>query len=314
MRGYILVLVAATLWSSVGVFYKLLITNYGLGPLAVATLRASVGGALLLIVLVLLGVDLRVPRRDWPGLLAYGTFGVALFFVCYVNAVNLTGVAVAAVLTYTSPAWVAAISWRWMGERLGRRAVGALLLALLGAALVAQVYNPALLRVNLLGVLAGLAAGLAYGLYSVFNKLLVRRNQPWVVQAYGFLIGAMILLVLTPLLELARGWATPASIALLVGMAVIPTVLASLAFAVGVHGIPVSVAAIIATFEPFVATFFGYVFFGERLELGQWVGMVCILGAILLLRPRTVCQNSSSSLPEQGGCFDNTRSDRSLGQ
>lgn len=314
MRGYILVLVAATLWSSVGVFYKLLITNYGLQPLAAATLRASVGGVLLLVVLLLLGVDLRVSRRDWPGLVAYGAIGVSLFFVCYVNAVNLTGVAVAAVLMYTSPAWVAAISWRWIGEHLSRRGAGALLLALLGAALVAQVYNPALLRLNIVGVLAGLGAGLAYGLYSIFNKLLVRRNQPWVVQTYGLLIGAVFLLALTPPTELVRGWLSPASVALLIGMALIPTVLASLAFAIGVHGIPVSVAAIIATFEPFVATVFGYVFFGERLEPGQWVGMACILGAILLLRPRTARQNSSSSLPEHGGCFDNIRSDRSLGQ
>ena len=159
MRGYVLVLVAATLWSSIGVFYKLLITNYGLQPLAAATLRASIGGVLLLLVLVLLGAGLRVPRRDWPALLAYGTLGVAFFFVCYVNAVNLTGVAVAAVLMYTSPAWVAAISWRWMGEHLGRAGMAALLLALLGAALVARVYNPMLLRLESSGGVGGACCG-----------------------------------------------------------------------------------------------------------------------------------------------------------
>jgi drug/metabolite transporter (DMT)-like permease len=68
-------------------------------------------------------------------------------------------------------------------------------------------------------------------------------------------------------------------------MGIIPTLLASLAFAVGVQWIPVSVAAIVATLEPVVATSFGYLFFAERLEVGQWIGTACILSAVLLLRP-----------------------------
>lgn len=285
IQGYALVLVAATLWASIGVFYKFLINDFGLIPLAAAALRGSVGGLLLLLALLLLRVDLRVPRRDWPGFLAYGIFGVALFFICYVNAINLSGVAVAAVLMYTSPAWVAVISWRWLGEKLGGRGLVALALALTGAALVARAYDPAQLRLNWPGVLAGLASGLTYGLYSVFNKLLVRRNRPWVVQLYGLLLGAAILVALVPKVELARGWASPASTILLLGMGIIPTMLASLAFAVGVQWIPVSVAAIVATLEPVVATFFGYLFFAERLEMGQWIGTACILSAVLLLRP-----------------------------
>ena len=284
-RGYALVLVAATLWASIGVFYKFLINDFGLIPLAAAALRGSVGGLILLFALLLLRVNLRVPRRDWPGFLAYGIFGVALFFICYVNAINLSGVAVAAVLMYTSPAWVAVISWRWLGEKLWRRGLAALALALIGAALVARVYDPTQLHLNWPGVLAGLASGLTYGLYSVFNKLLVRRNRPWVVQLYGLLIGAALLVALVPKGELARGWASPASIPLLIGMGIVPTLLASLAFAVGVQWIPVSVAAIVATLEPVVATFFGYFFFAERLEMGQWVGTACILSAVFLLRP-----------------------------
>jgi DME family drug/metabolite transporter len=285
IQGYALVLVAATLWASIGVFYKYLINDFGLIPLAAAALRGSVGGLILLFALLLLRVNLRVPRRDWPGFLAYGIFGVALFFICYVNAINLTGVAVAAVLMYTSPAWVAVISWRWLGEKLGRRGLVALALALTGAALVARVYDSAQLRLSWPGVLAGLASGLTYGLYSVFNKLLVRRNRPWVVQVYGLLIGAAVLVALVPKGELARGWVSPASVALLIGMGIIPTLLASLAFAVGVQWIPVSVAAIVATLEPVVATSFGYLFFAERLEVGQWIGTACILSAVLLLRP-----------------------------
>jgi len=284
-RGYGLILIAATLWASLGVFYKYLINDYGMQPLAVAALRGSVGGLLLLVALLTLRVNLRVPRRDWPAFLAYGVIGVALFFICYVTAINLAGVAVAAVLMYTSPAWVAVISWRWLGERLGGRGVLALLLALSGAALVARLYNLQVLRLNWLGVVAGLAAGVTYGLYSVFNKLLVRRHAPWVVQVYGLLIGASVLLLFVPPSNLARGFAWPNALLLTIGMALIPTLIASLAFAMGVQLIPVNRAAIVAIWEPAVATFFGYLFFAERLEAGQWLGMGCILAAVLLLKP-----------------------------
>ena len=135
VRGYLLVLIAATLWASIGVFYKFLINGYGLQPLAAAALRGCAGGLILLAILLVLRVDLRVPRQDRATFLAYGVFGVALFFICYVTAIDLTGVAVAAVLMYTSPAWVAFIAWRWMGERLEPRGLAALGLALMGAAL-----------------------------------------------------------------------------------------------------------------------------------------------------------------------------------
>ncbi len=273
------------MWASIGVFYKFLIDEHGMQPLAAAALRGVAGGLILLLTLLVLRANLRVPRREWPGFLAYGVFGVALFFICYVNAINLTGVAVAAVLMYTSPAWVAAISWRWMGENLGRRGLAALGLALLGAALVAQVYDIAQLQLNWLGVLFGLAAGLTYGLYSVFNKVLVRHNRPWVVQVYGLLIGAAVLLPLTSPVQMAKGLASTDTLLLVIGMGIVPTLLASMAFAFGVQWVPVSVAAIVATFEPVVATFFGYVLFGERLDPLQWVGTACIVSAVLLLRP-----------------------------
>lgn len=299
LRGYLLVLSAATLWASIGVFYKFLINDHGMQPLAAAGLRGAAGGVILLVALVFLRVDLRTSRRSWPGLLAYGVFGVALFFITYVNAINLTGVAMAAVLMYTSPAWVAVISWRWLGEKLGRRGLAALGLALIGAALVARVYNPTALRLNALGILLGLAAGLTYGLYSVFNKVLVRENRPWTIQVYGLLIGAAVLLPLSSPGELARGWSSPTALLLVLGMGIIPTLFASLAFAVGVQWVPVSVAAIIATLEPAVATGFGYLFFKERLEPLQWLGTICILSAVLLLRPNV--REASESGEASGG-------------
>lgn len=290
-RGYALVVLAACLWATIGVFFKYLIGGHGVAPVAAAAYRGLVGGFILLLALLLFRQDLRVARRDWPMFLAYGIFGVSIFFAAYSNAVNLTGVALAAVLLYTAPAWVALISWRWLGEHLGRRGLIALALALAGVVLVAQIYDPAKLRVHGAGILLGLVAGLTYGLYTVFNKVLVRRYRPWVVQVWGLFIGCLPLLAFVPQAALVADWSDPGAVALIIGVGLVPTLLGTLIFLIGVQWVPASVASILATLELAVATLFGYVLFGERLALGQLAGGALILAAVILLRPGSHSEN-----------------------
>ena len=121
-KGFALVLLAAALWGTLGIFYKILIGVYGLSPLCLAFFRAAFSAVFLLVGLALWQPGcLRVARRDLPLLVGFGLFGVAAFFFVYVNAVDRVGVAVASVLLYTAPAWVTLISWRFLGERIGRR-------------------------------------------------------------------------------------------------------------------------------------------------------------------------------------------------
>ncbi|MEZ4769180.1 MAG: DMT family transporter [Caldilineales bacterium] len=189
VRGYLLVLLAASLWATLGVIYTLL-ARAGLAAITVAALRAGLGGLLLLAGLLILRRDwLRINRRALRVVLLYGIFGVALFYASYVNAILSVGVAVAAVLLYTAPAWVALIAWRFLGEQLTRRHAGALLLTLFGTALVAQVFRTGVAQINVAGILWGLLAGLTYGLWSVFNKVGVRHTNPWTLQCYGMLVG-----------------------------------------------------------------------------------------------------------------------------
>lgn len=286
-RGYFLVLLAASLWATLGVIYKYLASSYGLPPLAVAGLRAGMGGLILLGGLLLLRPSwLRLNRPALRVVLLYGVFGIALFYATYINAILSVGVAVAAVLLYTAPAWVAVIAWRFLGERLTRTHGAALLLTLAGSALVAQVYQPGLLRLNALGILWGLLSGLTYGLWSVFNKVGVRHTNPWTLQCYGMLVGSVVLLLLQPLAPLAGALQSPATILWLVLLALGPTVGASVAYAAGVRTVPVSVASLIATLEPVLAALLAYLLLGETLSAGQIAGGGLILLAVWLLRPR----------------------------
>lgn len=287
IRGYLLVLLAATLWATLGVIYTVLARDSGLAAITVAALRAGLGGLLLLAGLLVLRRNwLRINRRALRVVVLYGVFGVALFYASYVNAILSVGVAVAAVLLYTAPAWVALIAWRFLGEQLNRRHVAALLLTLIGTALVAQVLRTGAVQINLDGVLWGLLAGLTYGLWSVFNKVGVRHTNPWTLQCYGMLVGAVALLAVQPPLALDNVTLAPQTVFWLLALTLGPTVGASVAYAAGVRTVPVSVASLVATLEPVLAALLAFIVLGETLSGGQLLGGALILLAVWLLRPR----------------------------
>src|SRR5204863_3887089 len=136
---------------------------------------------------------LRV-RRDALGvLLAVGLFGNGLAFLCYTNAIARSSLSLASVLMYTSPAWVALLAWRFLGEPIGPRRLIAVAIAFVGVALLAQAYDPSAVSGSLAGVLFGVAGGFSYGVYVVLSKRALRLHHPFTVTTFGY-IGAVLVL------------------------------------------------------------------------------------------------------------------------
>ncbi len=288
LRGYGLVLLAATLWATIGLFYHYLEAQ-GLPRLTIAFYRATVSALLLFPVLAWRAPQsLRIRRRDWPLFLAFGLFGVAAFYIVYVHAIALAGMGVAAILMYTAPAWVAVLGALFLGEPMTRVKVVALLLAIGGCTLIGlpaiQGDPPVGVRSGWAGVLAGLGAGLTYGLYTIFSKVAVRRYSPWVTLAYGLAIGALFMLPFQSPTGLARAVAGLPTALVVFGLGLVPTVAAGAAFNLGLQRVPASNASIVATLEPALATMLGWLFLGERMEPVQVIGAALILIAVVILQ------------------------------
>ncbi len=285
--GYVFIAGAALCWATIGVLYTVAVKRLGLHPLTVVAYRALLAGILLGILLwPQRHAAFRVRRQHWPLFLLYVLTGIVIFYVVYVYAILLVGVAVAVVLLYTAPAWVALIAGIFLNEPITRRVVVALALTWVGVILIARAYDLEQVRVNAVGLLAGLASGLTYGLYSVFQKVTVKHYRPWTVQWYGLFWGGLGLALLQPWHTFVAPLFRPEVYVWLLALALVSTLAPGLLYTTGVQWVPVSVASIVATLEPVAATFFGYVFLGERLQPAQWVGAACVLIAVWLLRPR----------------------------
>src|SRR5687768_3067911 len=114
--GYAYIIAAALLWATIGPAARFAL-RAGLDPLEISFWRAAIGGLLFALHAATRG-QFRIARRDVPAVGGFALLGVTIFYWSYFRAVELGGAALAAILLYTAPAWVALAAALWLGERL----------------------------------------------------------------------------------------------------------------------------------------------------------------------------------------------------
>jgi len=276
-RAVLTVLAGATLLGSLGAWGRA-IYRYEGNPMVVVTWRALIGAVVLAGLLAILRPQLlRIRPGDLPFFALYGFVGVTMNFWAYFSAVKFTTLAVAITLLYTYPAFVVLLSALFLRERLTSTKVVAVVVTLLGSALMAQVHQADWLRLNLRGILFGLLAGLSMATYSIFGKRALSRYAPWTVVLYAFGAGGLFLAVLSgPRLLQAIRYPGVAWLWIL-GLALIPSLGGYALYTFGLRDLQASQASIIATWEVVTAASLGWFLFGEQPAAVQYLGaaLVC---------------------------------------
>ena len=272
--GYLFVALAALLWGSLGPVARAAF-EAGVSPLELAFWRASIAGVCFA-AHAAARRRFRIARGDVVGLVLFAFLGVSFLYWSYLRAVDLGGAALAAVLLYTAPAWVALGAALWLGERFTSRALAALVLALAGVVLVAF-GGGADTRVSAAAIAWGLASGLSYAAYYLFGKRYFARYETPTLFLYALPIGALSLL---PAVRFAPKSA--AAWGAILFIAVVPTYLAYLLYAHGLRRVEATRAAMVATLEPVVAAVIAYVAWGERLGVAGTIGGALVLGGVLV--------------------------------
>ena len=277
LAGYGYAVLAATLWALLGPVSRLCFAG-GVEPLEVAFWRAAIG-ALCFAVHGAFKKQLGVPARHAAYFLGFGLTGVGLFFYSYQLAVKEGGAALAVVLLYTAPAWVALLSRILFKEAFTRLKSTALLVAMLGTGLVCFSGGSLGAAPSVWGLGCGLGAGLLYATHYPFYNWWQSRYSTATLYTYMLLAGA---LAIYPFLDISLDKSLITWGALLF-LGCFCTYGAYLAYGQGLRRISPVRAAVVSNFEPVFGTLLAWAWWGENFSHLGWLGFALVLGAVFLL-------------------------------
>ena len=281
--GYALILVSAFLFAAGGNVVKALF-RLGYSPLVLAQLRIwSAFLGLFLSLLVIRPSLLLVARSELPSLAIFGGVGLAGVQLSYYLTISRINIAVALLVQYLGLVAVTAFERYRRQQEVGVQVWAALAMVLIGAFFAVGAYQPALLRVNLPGVMLGLVSAGFFAFYILRASTLARRLNTWTILVYGFGAGSL----LWAAFDAASGTGLPADLRIWVVMALIGlvgTLLAHGLFVMALRTVRPSTAGIIATAEPVFAGLIAYLVLGDRLQPLQVLGAAVIVAGIIAVQ------------------------------
>lgn len=281
---FLFVLVAACLWGAAGLFVRSL-NGQNIFDMQIVLGRAVFSAATLGAVILITDIRLfKIRLKDLWLFLSGGIFSIVLFNYSYYKTMALTSLSVAAVLLYTAPFFVVIISVFLFREKLSFNKVFACIIAFSGCCFVSGLFDETH-RISSKALFFGLLTGFGYALYTVFSELLIKRGyKTLTITFYVFLSAAVMSLVFVPIGETVKAYTQNISALITVFlMALFNTVIPYLLYTSGLRSVEPSVAPIIATVEPVVATLIGALYFKEDITLLGKIGIVLVVISVMVL-------------------------------
>ena len=230
-------------------------------------------------------------KDNWLTIVLFGLIGVAACQLFYFNAVARLSVGVALLLEYLAP--VIIVLWLWAASRRRPRVLtaGGTLLSLAGLVLVLDLTGA--VKVDLVGVLWGMAAAVCLAIYFFITAKENDTLPPIVLASGGLMVGAAVmwLAAATGLLPMAFSaadtslgpWTVPWWVSL-AGLVVLATVLAYVSGVMAARALGSKVASFVSLTEVLFAVVWAWLLLGELPGAIQLLGGILIVGGVVLVR------------------------------
>jgi drug/metabolite transporter (DMT)-like permease len=274
------VLLSAVAFGTLAIIAKL---GYraGLQPAQLLSLRFLIAGMGMLVVAVVARQNpFRLPPRTLLALLAMGAIGYFGQSTTFFFALRTLPASLVELVLYSYPALVVLASWLVFRQRIPRVQLGALAGSFVGVVLLVGGVD---LRGGP-GLLLAIASPLLFAVYILVGAR-VMAGVPGIAAGSLSILGTglswTVVAALTGNLRAPNGatqWA------IVVAIAVIPTMFAISAFLAALPRIGASRTALLSTFEPVVTVTLAFALLGDRFALLQAVGAVLVLASVVLLQ------------------------------
>jgi DME family drug/metabolite transporter len=210
--------------------------------------------------------------------------GVAIYTPLFFVAVDRTGVAVGTVVAIASgPFFAAGLDWRFRRVRPTVAWLRGTVVTVVGVTVLIAAVDSGGSTVELVGVVAALAAGLGYAIYAVTSKATIERGMGSTsALAIPFTIAAVV--VLASSLQDSWSWvATGAGSAMALYLGVVATGVAYVLFGRGLRRLTTPSAVTLVLAEPLTAALLAVVVLDESIPLIGWIGVSAVMVGLVLV-------------------------------
>jgi len=268
MAGQIAILGTAILWSTSGLFIKLLPWH----PVVIGGMRSISSVIFLLCVRLLVPPPKGVKNKPFP--LWAAAISYALTMLTFVIANKLTTSANAVMLQYSAPIWAALLGWKLNKEKPHWEQWGAMVLVIGGLLLF---FRDGLSTGAFLGDGTAVLSGIVFGAFSVFMRMM-KDSDPRDAMLLAHVINSVISL---PFIILYPPSLSVPTILPIIYMGFLQVGVASLLFSYAIKRISAIQAMLTAIIEPVLNPLWVLLAIGEKPSLIALAGGAIIIVSIV---------------------------------
>lgn len=285
-KGFVLVVIAATLWGVSGTVAQFLFHHQRFSAEWLVVVRLLISGLILLAFAYkkekqkIWGV--WKDKKDRVSLILFGLLGMLAVQYTYFAAIQHGNAATATVLQYLAPILVTCFL-AFQAKRLPTpKEVIAVILAVLGTFFLVTHGDINSLSISGWALFWGLTSAFALAFYTLQPHKLLARWGSMIVVGWGMFIGGVGFTFVHPPWVFVGEWSFNAYLAL-VFIILLGTVVPFYCYLESLKYISASETSLLACVEPLSAVFCSVIWLGVTFGLSEWFGTFCILSTIVIL-------------------------------
>lgn len=273
-KSYLEVHLAVFLFGMTGLFGKFL----SISPLIIVFGRVFVSAIFIFVWTKIIGESLKLEsKKDMKSLIVNGIL-LAVHWTTFFASIQLSNVAIGLLTFSTFPVFVSFFKPFIHKDKIRGKEIFFGCITIIGILFIVPLND--IFSDTMSGALVGVFSGGVYAVFTIYNEQLVKVNSGRKVAFYEQLVATIFLL---PTVFIIQPMLTGTDIFFIVILGTIFTGFAHTIFISGLKHVSAYMASIITMIEPLYSIVLAYIFLGEVLNVGTFIGGIIILSTVVII-------------------------------